>query len=262
MHIHESLGLTIEQLNAMTKYQSIEHYHAFEAREGSKRPSLAEETMQPPAEPLLATEKIDGTNVRILVRDGQWILGGRETFVRASGDLLFDPSNGIGEHLEKIAIECAEKCDSVVLYGELYGGNINGHRSYTSVGAVGFRVFDAALMNAQDVEDIAHMTPSEIAGWRQRGMQRFVASDFLSMSFGWLNTVPYLYIPCPPPTNLEETYEWLRTVLPQRSKAAMDDGVNGMVEGLVIRTEDRGWIRKLRIEDYARAVRGKSAAKN
>ncbi len=72
----------------MTKYPSIPTYHALDPRNGG----LLDETV-PFTGTVLATEKVDGTNARIVqLPDGGYLLGSREELLYAKGDLIGNPS--------------------------------------------------------------------------------------------------------------------------------------------------------------------------
>ncbi len=68
----------LNKLNSMTKYPSIPTYHAL----GDKG-ALLEQTVSFDGE-IILTEKIDGTNSRIvLLPDGNFVLGSREELLFA-----------------------------------------------------------------------------------------------------------------------------------------------------------------------------------
>jgi hypothetical protein len=56
------------------------------------------------------------------------------------------------------------------------------------------------------------------------------------------------------PTGVEETSEWLQTILPS-TLVALDENASGRPEGVVLRNRDRSVIAKARVEDYARTLR-------
>src|SRR5687767_1954189 len=85
----------LKAINSMTKYPSIPTYHALDPRDGS----LLEETI-PFSGMVIGTEKIDGTNSRIiLLPDGTYLLGSREELLYARGDLIGNPALGIVDAL-------------------------------------------------------------------------------------------------------------------------------------------------------------------
>lgn len=89
----------LKAINSMTKYPSIPTYHNLDPRDGG----LLDETV-PFTGPVIGTEKIDGTNSRIiLLPDGTYLLGSREELLYAQGDLIGNPALGIIDALRPIA---------------------------------------------------------------------------------------------------------------------------------------------------------------
>ena len=74
------------------------------------------------------------------------------------------------------------------------------------------------------------------------------------------NTVPYIKI-CKGtdiPIDRKETYDWLKTF--EKSNATIDEdffemGNKSKAEGVVVRNENRSFIRKIRFEDYEKTIR-------
>lgn len=88
----------LSKLNSMTKYPSIPTYHTL-----GEKGALLEETVPFEGE-IVLTEKVDGTNSRIiLLPDGTFILGSREELLFAKGDLIGNPALGIVEALKAVA---------------------------------------------------------------------------------------------------------------------------------------------------------------
>jgi hypothetical protein len=110
----------LRQLNSATKYPSIPTYHLTE------RGELTAERVAFPG-PVLVTEKVDGTNARIILTpDGEFVIGSRENLLAARGDLIGDPAMGIVEHLRATAETfVAARSQVTVFYGELYGAKIS-----------------------------------------------------------------------------------------------------------------------------------------
>lgn len=70
-------------LNSLTKYPSIPTYHSLDPSNGN----LLDDRVGFTA-PVIGTEKIDGTNARIIsLPDGSYLLGSREELLYAKGDL-------------------------------------------------------------------------------------------------------------------------------------------------------------------------------
>jgi hypothetical protein len=188
---HYGLG----HLNSLTKYPSILTLHEL----GEKGRLL--DTFTTPAvgqTPLYGTEKIHGTNTRILVfADGSYLIGDRGAFLHLGGDFLFDPSNGIVKGLlahwlpfdHTTSLQNDNKArvgylratvgsdlqhpprypfaPLTVLYGEIYGGRINDHKQY-GTDQFGFRLFDVAVYDsAWSLDELLHRTPEDISLWRE-----------------------------------------------------------------------------------------------
>jgi hypothetical protein len=253
--------LNLRALNSATKYPSIPTYH----RLGDKG-RLQEEVITPfPLDPETEyeiTEKIDGTNARIIVNtdSDEYIIGSREELLTHSDDVIYNPSQGIVDALGKYDLgslgrrsfdEAKWRNDVVVFYGEVYGGKINSAKNYTSSASYGFRVFDVAFF---DEVDFAR-SPEDLSRWRDAGGQSFATSrdrrihckDFE------LENVPDIGHVHDVPTSLSATFEWMMKTIGMCTHASID--ATGKPEGMVIRTFDRKRIAKLRYEDYQRSLR-------
>jgi hypothetical protein len=254
--------LNLRALNSATKYPSIPTYH----RLGDKG-RLQEDVLTPfPLDPETEyeiTEKIDGTNARIILatESDEYIIGSREELLTHSSDVIYNPSQGIVDALGKHALgqlgrraydEAKWRSDVVVLYGEVYGGKINAAKNYTQTASFGFRVFDVAFF---DKADFAR-SPEDLARWRDAGGQQFAVSRDRRT---WCKEFELEHVPTighvhDVPTSLPATWEWLATKILTASTAAALDGQPGKPEGIVIRTSDRKRIAKLRVEDYTRTL--------
>lgn len=183
-------------LNTATKYPSILTLHQL----GERGRLLPELTTPAAAETVLfGSEKIDGTNARILVfSDGSYLIGGRDTFLHLGGDLLFDPNNNIVKgltenwlpfehtsslslvdkarvghlcaylkHLNRETIVPTTLMPLTVLYGEVYGGRLNDHKQY-GTDAFGFRLFDVCVYeSAWALDELLRMPLDKLSLWRE-----------------------------------------------------------------------------------------------
>ena len=136
--------LDLRKLNSATKYPSIPTYHSL-----GDRGSLLEETVSFDGQPLIATEKVDGTNSRIIVMpDGCYLIGSREELLHAKGDLVHNPALGIVDTLKPAADRISSDYQSpedtiTTVYLETYGGKTTAAaKQYTSNREFGYRVFD------------------------------------------------------------------------------------------------------------------------
>src|SRR5262245_33388117 len=98
-------SVRLDRLNALTKYPSIQTYHPLHPPKsrshGRRAPVLPQVRF---SGQVLATEKIDGANARIiLLPDGSFLLGSREELLYAAGDLLWNPALGIVATVRPVA---------------------------------------------------------------------------------------------------------------------------------------------------------------
>lgn len=244
-------------LNSMTKYPSIPTYHALDPKNGG----LLDECVSFP-DAVIATEKVDGTNARIiLLPDGNWLLGSREELLYAKGDLIGNPALGIVEQLAPVAEQIQADTgwsDSIrVVYVELYGGKIGGAaRQYgADPKRFGWRLFDVAVIRDLDVLS----WPAErISAWRDGGGQPFLDEDDLYevvdlTALDWTPRLLDEFYGDAMPTTIEGMAEMLADIAP-RTGVRLDPG-EGKAEGVVFRSPDRSVIAKARFQDYERTLR-------
>jgi RNA ligase len=245
----------LRRLNSATQYPSILTYHAL-----GERGRLVEERTTELTGDIEVTEKIDGTNARIVVPPfglGAPLIGSRTELLHYLGDLIPNPAQGIvaaiREQAGALAGDLAEDDRLVVLFGEVYGGKTAaGAKNYSSSGAVGFRVFDLARIPF----DVIDREQAQVAQWRDGGGQEFAPTAELHAVADRLGLprVPVLPVDEPVPATVADTHEWLRKLLTE-SHARLDDTGRGKPEGVVVRTADRSRIAKIRFEDYERTAR-------
>jgi hypothetical protein len=189
------------------------------------------------------------------------LIGSREELLFAKGDRIINPSQGIVANMEPIAETVAflgenklEPNSIYCLYGETYGGKINGAKQYSGHGNYNLRLFDMWKMKLNALEELLEDDVDRISSWREHGGQPFVSVDKLMefCCFYELSMVPYIRdtIGTDIPTGLQDTWDWLQEF--KSSNAKIDNDGNGESEGVVVRYEDRSLIRKLRFEDYQR----------
>lgn len=238
--------MNLKALNSLTKYPSIPTYHPL-----GERGRLQPEPILLPDGPLYATEKIDGTNARIIIVDGDFFIGSRENLLYAKGDRIGDPAMGIVDGLILTATESAIRAGRMptVIYGEFFGGRTTSCRIYGE--NTSFRVFDIARFDRAQWDHLLARDPREISTWRDAGGQPFldVNSMECAADFFGLPIVPVLTVG-PPPVSIIGTKAWLEPL------AARSELGTGPAEGVVIRSADRKFIAKIRTEDYQRATKG------
>ena len=248
MLLRENLRAT----NSLTKYPSILTYHALDDRGRVTDEVLVSFDVSP----ILVTEKIDGTNARIICHRGDYLIGSREELLTARGDCIHNPALGIVDALHTMAERAASytrnEPEVVVVFGEVYGGKASAaSKQYTVSSAVGFRVFDVVTFTEDEFREMSTRDPRRIAAWRDGCGQRFMEAVALAnfVALADLERVPVIGTWEHLPTTPGDVLTLLRATLPS-TRAGID--ANGRAEGLVARTADRKRIAKLRFEDYER----------
>lgn len=266
----------LDKLNSLTKFPSIPTLHAMgdKGRLGDEvEPGFLDLLRDAPSE-LVPTEKVDGTNTRILLfTDGTFLVGSKEELLWYSEDLIGNPALHIVEEvrrwssqLEEFALNDAPQ-GLTVLYLETYGHGIgqSGKQYAVTEGYRSLRLFDAAFWGGSswwklvsdpevDAEDLSRM--------RQRGEQPFLSWDaIVAMGKGLdIETVTERDLP-PPSLSIVETYDWVR--FQPKSAALIDDVAPGLPEGVVLRTRRGNTAApfdapvrraKARVEDYRRTI--------
>jgi hypothetical protein len=240
-------------LNSLTKYPSIPTYHELDPRNGG----LVESAAAFPGD-VIATEKVDGTNSRlVLLPDGNYLIGSREELLYARGDLIGNPALGIVEQLRPVAERLvAAPADGIqVFYLELYGGKIGGAaKQYTSDPArFGWRLFDVVLL--ADWAEPLSWPQAQISAWREAGGQPFAAEERLAdlAAAAGLELTPRLFRTGSLPESIAGMHALLTERLP-RTLVSLTGG-EGRAEGIVFRAPDRKVIAKARFQDYERTLK-------
>lgn len=252
----------LSKLNSLTKYPSIATYHAL-----GDRGRLREERNRVFADGarVVVTEKVDGTNTRIVLlpSTGEHLIGSREEWLHARGDLVANPALGIVDAAraaaERAVDALAGRAGLVAIYGEVYGAKVcAASKDYTAgdPSLVGFRVFDAWASPLDSLIDRAdHSSPEQLAAWRESSEQPWldeVALGALAAAIG-VERTPRIDAEAPP-VSVADTWAWLQRTIP-RSLVTLSSAASGRPEGVVVRAEDRSVIAKIRYEDYQRSVR-------
>ncbi|MDP9815098.1 RNA ligase family protein [Spirilliplanes yamanashiensis] len=245
-------ALDLAALNSLTKYPSIPTYHALDPRTGG----LLDETVAFTG-PVVLTEKVDGTNARIVqLPGGDWLIGSREELLHARGDLIHNPSQGIVDALRPVAEALPPAAALRVWFLELYGGKIGGAaRQYTADPArFGWRLFDAF----ETATPALDRTPQQISAWRDAGGQPYLPEDALTAlgADAGLTLTPRLATmdAADLPTSVDKTRALLGDLLPA-TRVALGGAPAGRSEGVVLRTPDRSVIAKARFADYDRTLK-------
>lgn len=255
---------SLRAINSLTKYPSIPTYHTLDPRNGG----LLDSTLAFDG-PVIGTEKIDGTNARIiLLPDGAYLLGSREELLYASGDLLGNPALGIVDALRPVAASLPMPMwwdGATVLYLEVYGWKVGaGARHYTRTPQVGWRLFDVATIGPGALDEMQGWPSERIASWRDGGGQTFAGEDNLTgaAAMAGVDVAPRMFTvdAADLPSDIDKTRAWLAEHLPA-TRAALNGAEPGDGEGIVLRTPDRAVIAKARFQDYDRTLRRRKGAR-
>jgi hypothetical protein len=248
--------IDLAKLNSLTKYPSIPTYHTM----GDKG-ALVDEVISLPDKAIFATEKVDGTNSRIIcLPDETFLIGSREELLHARGDVIWNPALGIVDALQQAAERLLTDCrdafgDAIwVFYSEVFGGKVTANsKQYTGERRIGWRLFDVVRLH--DYRQLFAQSIDEIARWRDNGGQPFLAEAELKAGIAkWgFELTPRIPIDAVP-TGHADVLAWLQRVVP-RTQCSLDGKGLGRAEGVVVRTCDRSTIFKIRFEDYERHLR-------
>ena len=246
--------VNLRAINSMTKYPSIPTYHALDPANGS----LTDEVVEFSG-PVFLTEKVDGTNGRIVsLPDGSYLIGSREHLLYAKGDLIGDPALGIVDALKPIAERLpAPNGDRIVVrFFEVYGGKVTAaSKHYTRSKQVSARLFDIAVIS--NYAEMLGWPSEQVASWRDNGGQMFLSEyDLIVVAAQYgLDTVPRLdkVDGGGLPTSIVNMRNFLADYLPHTMVAL--DGEPGHGEGIVLRDDQRRVIAKARFQDYDRTLK-------
>jgi RNA ligase len=242
-------------LNSLTKYPSIPTHHQLDPKNGT----LLDVPVVFPGT-VIGTEKVDGTNGRIVVLpDGNYVIGSREELLYARGDLIGNPALGIVAALKPVAEALCRAPSSTVavFFLEVFGGKVTAaSKQYTSALATSARLFDC--IDFTDFASHLTMEPARIASWRDSGGQRFLDEanlQGLAERHGLMLT-PRLFAVSGAdlPASTAGMQSFLHERLP-KTQCALDAAAGGKPEGIVLRSPDRSTITKARLEDYERTMR-------
>lgn len=256
----------LRRINSATKYPSIPTYHRLDG-DGRLLPELTFELNGP----VIITEKIDGTNARIILPPRtfsahsltRWIIGSRTELLASYDDLIANPELSIVDTLvPRVRLVGNDSDNWVVVYGEVYGGKETpSWKEYSDGYTTAFRVFDIAVID----HEVLTWPAQKIAHWRDNGGQyfpewtRFGENPFPGLTgldaFEW---VPAIKNPIGAhwlPKDIAGMYDYVRAITDLVTQAAIPGKDPGRCEGVVIRTPDRFRIVKAKLRDYERALR-------
>lgn len=250
--------------NSLTKYPSIPTYHTM--KEGILLDSITNRLIDSNTK-VYITEKIDGTNTRILVYNNDYIIGSREDWFYAKGDRVFPSSVKGFAFISKVAeqILATKKLKPNTLYciyGELYGTDIQKTWTHytSSKDSFDYRIFDVWSMGKSAFSEMSdNITANDASNWRENNSQPWLNVEELEDLCKNIDCerVPYqktdilLNIPITKLGAFEYLMNYRITGINlDDSDKKCKDG-----EGIVVRTSDRKYIVKLRFEDYIKTFR-------
>lgn len=260
----------LRKVNTLTKYPSIETYHEIE--KGKLKNNLTNNEHFPD-ESCYVTEKVDGTNTRIIFLNGDFLIGSREEIIYAKDDRIINPILGIVNTVLSTAHRINPKLPKDnkirILYGETFGGNIGKPaKNYTISNKFDYKLFDIATIDSDKIVSLMEMPIEKIATWREKTTDRF-SNIAILQSFATstnIECVPYTATIHGNniPNDRQETYEFLcgfkntKCIIEEDYWDKIDANKKqyyGKAEGIVVRNFDRSFIRKLRFEDYEKTLK-------
>ncbi|ADO55623.1 RNA ligase family protein [Paenibacillus polymyxa] len=259
--------MDIQKINSITKYPSILTYHEIGER-GRLKGTLTQAKSFPSDEILYCYEKVDGENSRmIFINDGEeadYFIGSREELLTSKGDRIANPYGNIAEFLKPLAeklkgsiFKNRNDLALTVIYQESYGGKTPKSKNYTQNKTQGYQVFDVFSLTWEQFNGLMNRDVSAIASWRDNGGQPFYnETEKRRLVDGFkLDASPIvdhlssdLF-----PESIDDVYTYLKRY--GFTKVGID--VIGKSEGIIVRTENRSMIRKVRFEDYERTLRAR-----
>lgn len=252
--------MDIKKLNSATKYPSILTYHELGER-GRLLPTI--QVPFPAGQTVYVTEKVDGTNGRIVLLpkksvikhfvDRRYLIGSREEFLFAQCDLVYPSDYGIVDALKPVADSIPDGSERITtFYFEVFGGDLPASKQYTNSKSVALRIFDISCVPL----DVLEKPIEQISSWRDHGGQDFMSEKELNEVVRGMQDFPVSRVPqvgtdMALPDTVQGTYDWLKNY--EKSQCDLGGG-KGRAEGVVVRSEDRKCIAKIRFEDYERTL--------
>lgn len=240
-----------DKVNTLTKYPSILTLHQL----GDRGKLTDELTYDLTGEVIYASEKIDGTNVRIIMYEDEYLVGSRDNILHFKGDLYYDPSQTIVDGFYQLNIPTFHTDKLTVIFGEYFGGKVSSNSKQYGTERTGFRVFD--VIEFEDLS-ILELPIEEISRWREssKGSGLRYGQNFLNLEerrkFWQYEFVPTVQFPIRDFSH-QAMYETLRSYIPE-TNVSLTETAGKRPEGVVLRNFDRTKIVKVRYEDYERTL--------
>jgi hypothetical protein len=258
------------KLNSATKYPETPTYHFMDKKSGLLQEN---EVVDFVGDTVQVTEKIDGTNGRIIVLPSgicrqNWVIGSREDLLSCDDDVMINPNLGIVDALRETADRISDFhfdhgiLDVRAYFFEVYGGTVGTKaREYSTDREVfGHRLFDVIEFSPELFRETMSHNRASIAAWRDRGNQPFLDfDDFIGVIEDVnLDPVPLLkgdFTGVRLPRTFQEALSALNRWFPDGSEAKLDSGAHGRPEGVVLKSHDRTQTAKMRFSDYESTIR-------
>lgn len=258
------------RLNSATKYPETPTYHFMDKKSGLLQEG---EVVDFDGNMVQVTEKIDGTNGRIIVFPSgefvqDWVIGSREDLLSCSDDTMINPSLGIVDALRETADRISrytfdQAIPAVrVYFFEVFGGTVGPKaREYsTDRDVFGHRLFDVIEFSPELFDKTMGHGRAAIASWRDCGSQPFLDwEDFANVRYDvGVEPVPFLdpdFEGATLPRTFQEALSALNHWFPDGSEAKLDSGAHGRPEGVVFKSHDRTQTAKMRFADYESTIR-------
>lgn len=197
--------LTAEELNGMTKFPSIYPLHEF-IRVGKKMLAHGEPIHSIKDKEFDITEKIDGTNIRIIIHRNcnEVFIGGRGELLAYNKDLLYNDKYGVIDIINKTfdekILDSFHKSsfwdgnEFLILYGELFGKGIQKRGKQYNAEGRDFRLFAVRSLTIETINVFKSISRENWHSVRRKNtsMRFFPFGDVLEIrdKLG-LQTVPY-----------------------------------------------------------------------
>ena len=251
-----------DKLNTFTKYPSILTLHNL----GEKGALLDTFTTPIQDEEMFGSEKIDGTNSRILIMGNEHIIGSRENLLHYKDEMFYGTDIGIVDGLKELfkddfGMYMSRDFPLCVLYGEFYGGKVHQQSKQYGTSKVGFRLFDVAYYSKADMM-MLDFEREDISRWRERETPEGLVygQNFLPTKQAREEFAEYDFVPEVPfdlgDMSHETIYANMLKAIPE-TLVSLTDSALKKPEGLVLRNKDRSKIVKIRFEDYERTLKRK-----
>ncbi len=244
-----------EKINTLTKYPSILTLHKF----GERGRFTDEITTNIEGETMFASEKIDGTNVRIICYGNEFLVGSRNNILHYSKDFYWDETMGIVNQFYEKKLPTLQTDKLTIIFGELFGGKVTANSKDYGKEEHGFRVFDLAII--EDL-NILEEPNTAISNWRESSLnssidetlkygQGFVDLDKLkSYNFDLVPQIEFKIENFEHQTVLDSLETYI-----SKTNVALTETARGGAEGVILRNHNRTKIVKLRFDDYRRTLK-------